>query len=135
MKIAKNRGMARARVAVARKLAVSCTACGATKPSSASARSPRGHSRHARLTGRRTTEHDPPREGEPGRSRGDDGRGDLVESPEPACGRLACKVVKQIEMPGPPDPIMRRPRADREEKRVTRGGGTSGTQRKTSRSS
>ena len=33
----------------------------------------------------------------------------------------ARKVVKQIETPGSPDPIMRRLRADREEKRVTRG--------------
>ena len=30
------------------------------------------------------------------------------------------KVVKQIETPCSPDPIMRRPGADREEKRVTR---------------
>jgi len=34
----------------------------------------------------------------------------------------ARKVVKQIEAPCSPDPIMRRPRADREEKRVTHGG-------------
>lgn len=33
----------------------------------------------------------------------------------------ASKVVKQIETLGPPDPIMRRLYADREEKRVTRG--------------
>ena len=33
----------------------------------------------------------------------------------------ARKVVKQIETPRPPDPIMRRPCADREEKRVTHG--------------
>ena len=33
----------------------------------------------------------------------------------------ACKVVKQIETPDSPDPIMRRPCADREEKRVTHG--------------
>lgn len=30
----------------------------------------------------------------------------------------ACKVVKQIETPHLPDPIIRRPCADREEKRV-----------------
>ena len=54
------------------------------------------------------------------RSRGDDGRGDLVESPEPA-GSHAPQVAGQIETPRPPDPIMRRPRADREEKRVTHG--------------
>jgi hypothetical protein len=35
--------------------------------------------------------------------------------------RRTLKVVKQIETPCLPDPIMRRPRADREEKRVTRG--------------
>ena len=34
----------------------------------------------------------------------------------------ARKVVKQIEAPRSPDPIMRRPCADREEKRVTYGG-------------
>ncbi len=33
----------------------------------------------------------------------------------------AGEVVKQIETPRFPDPIMRRPHADREEKRVTRG--------------
>lgn len=32
------------------------------------------------------------------------------------------KVVKQIETPRPPDPNMRRPSVDREEKRVTHGG-------------
>ena len=31
------------------------------------------------------------------------------------------KVAGQIETPRPPDPIMRRPCADREEKRVTHG--------------
>ena len=34
------------------------------------------------------------------------------------------EVVKQIEGPSRTDPIMRRLRADREEKRVTRGNGT-----------
>ncbi len=57
---------------------------------------------------------------EPRRSRGDDGRGDLAERLEPE-GRKASKVVKQIETPRLPDPIMRRPCADREEKRVTYG--------------
>ena len=42
----------------------------------------------------------------------------------------ARKVVRQIEMPCSPDPIMRRPRADREEKRVTRGGGVIRTRMK-----
>ena len=36
----------------------------------------------------------------------------------------ARKVVVQIGTPRPPDPIMRRPCADREEKRVTRGSDT-----------
>jgi hypothetical protein len=58
----------------------------------------------------------------PRRSRGDDGRGNLAESPEPE-GSDAPKVAGQIEMPRPPDPIMRRPRTDREEKRVTHGNG------------
>ena len=61
-----------------------------------------------------------------GRSRGDDGRGDLAESPEPE-GSNAPKVARQIETPRPPDPIMRRPCADREEKRVTRGSDRSRT--------
>ena len=59
---------------------------------------------------------------EPRRSRGDDGRGDLVESPEPE-GSNAPKVAGQIETPRLPDPIMRRPSVDREEKRVTYGNG------------
>jgi hypothetical protein len=42
----------------------------------------------------------------------------------------ARKVVNQIETPRPPDPIMRRPRADREEKRVTRGTMQSGQEPK-----
>jgi hypothetical protein len=58
----------------------------------------------------------------PRRSRGDDGRGDLAECPEPK-GCDARKVAGQIETPRPPDPIMRRPCADREEKRVTHGNG------------
>ena len=36
-------------------------------------------------------------------------------------GSNAPKVAGQIEMPLPPDPILRRPCADREEKRVTHG--------------
>ena len=39
----------------------------------------------------------------------------------------ASKVVKQIETPRSSNPIMRRPGADREEKRVTRGGDTDKT--------
>ena len=52
------------------------------------------------------------------RSRGDDGQGDLVEVQ--SLRENARKVVKQIETPRSPDPIMRRPCADREEKRATR---------------
>ena len=49
MKIAKRRGMARARVAVARKLASSCTVCGSTAPNSASAKeTSRAGRRHRR---------------------------------------------------------------------------------------
>jgi hypothetical protein len=59
---------------------------------------------------------------EPRRSRGDDERGDLVESPE-LKGSNARKVAKQIETPRSPDPIVRRPCTDREEKRVTLGNG------------
>jgi hypothetical protein len=58
----------------------------------------------------------------PRRSRGDDGRGDLGESPEPE-GKGAPKVAGQIETPRPPDPIMRRPCVNREEKRVAHGKG------------
>ena len=36
------------------------------------------------------------------------------------------KVAQQIETPRSPDPIMRRPGADREEKRVTHGATSSG---------
>src|SRR3954452_18102357 len=52
-------------------------------------------------------------------SRWDDGRGDLVESPEPA--GISLKVVGQIETPCSPDPIVRRPCVDRKKKRVTHG--------------
>src|ERR1700710_1476457 len=41
----------------------------------------------------------------------------------------ADQVVKQIETPRSPDPIMRRPCADREEKRVTRGSDTAGSRK------
>lgn len=42
------------------------------------------------------------------------------------------KVVKQIEMPCPPDPIMRQPSADREEKRVPHGATRAGITRTSS---
>jgi hypothetical protein len=48
---------------------------------------------------------------------GDDGQGDLVGRLDP--GTDSPKVAHQIETPGSPDPIMRRPGADREEKPVT----------------
>lgn len=40
------------------------------------------------------------------------------------------RVAQQIETPRSPDPIMRRPGADREEKRVTHGATSSGKDRK-----
>ena len=40
--------------------------------------------------------------------------------------RPSLQVAGQIETPRPPDPILRRPRADREEKRVTHGRETGG---------
>src|ERR1700691_5968133 len=97
-------------------LLLSCTAFGATAQSSAGAgRSQRPQQPHdERSSSFRLTKADPRR------SRGDDGRGDLVASLEPE-GSNAPKVAGQIETPRPPDPIMRRPRADREEKRVTHG--------------
>jgi transposase len=111
MQVAKRRGMALRSPASWRS---SCTACGSTSPSSAGAsklwrRDERNCSFRLKRRSRR-------------RSRGDDGRGDLVESPEPE-GSKAPKVAGQIEAPRPPDPIMRRPRADREEKRVIHGRG------------
>ena len=54
------------------------------RPSSASARSPVRAPAWQRPEPRRTRHHELAREGDPDRSRGDDGRGDLVESPEPA---------------------------------------------------
>ena len=63
----------------------SCTACGATQTEFRFGKEPGAR----RLTGSglnqaATRHHELAREGEPDRSRGDDGRGDLVESPEPA---------------------------------------------------
>ena len=46
------------------------------------------------------------------RSRGDNKRGDLAESPEPV-GRQAWQIAGQIEMPRPPNPIMKRSRRPR----------------------
>ena len=51
--------------------------------------------------------------------------GEAISSRVQSLSVQAGKVVKQIETPRLPDPIMRRPRADREEKRVTRGNETS----------
>src|ERR1700733_9616524 len=79
MNIAKRRGMACARVAVARKLAVILHRMWVDgsefrwgKQAAASQRPHDERSSSFRLT-----------KAEPRRSRGDDGRGDLVESPEP----------------------------------------------------
>ena len=79
MNVAKRRGMARARVAVARKLAVILHRMWVDgsefrwgKQAAASQRPHDERSSSFRLT-----------KAEPRRSRGDDGRGDLVESPEP----------------------------------------------------
>jgi hypothetical protein len=44
----------------------------------------------------------------------------------------APKVAGQIETPRPPDPIMRRPCADREEKRVTYGRDTTAKSKRNS---
>ena len=79
MNVAKRRGMARARVAVARKLAVILHRMwvdGSRVPLGQAGRSARGRSVADSSSFRLTR-------AEPRRSRGDDGRGDLVESPEP----------------------------------------------------
>ena len=47
--------------------------------------------------------------------------GEAISLRVPNLPAKARKVVEQIETPRSPDPIMRRPCADREEKRVTRG--------------
>ena len=52
--------------------------------------------------------------------------GEAISLRVPNRSASADQVVKQIETPRSPDPIMRRPRADREEKRVTRGSDTPG---------
>ena len=46
-------------------------------------------------------------------------KGKAISLRDQSLRAYACKVVKQIETLRLPDPIMRRPRADREEKRVT----------------
>jgi hypothetical protein len=52
--------------------------------------------------------------------------GEVISLRVPNLQVQAGKVVKQIETPRSPDPIMRRPCADREEKRVTPGATPSG---------
>ena len=52
--------------------------------------------------------------------------GEAISLRVPNLQAHARKVVTQIETPRSPDPIMRRPCADREEKRVTRGSDISG---------
>ena len=115
MNIAKRRGMARARVAVARKLAVilhrmwvdgSEFRWGKQAPVSTSVHDRRGSS--FRLKGRSRVV--------PVGTMGE------VISLRVRNRRQRClQVAGQIETPRPPDPIMRRPCADREEKRVTHG--------------
>jgi hypothetical protein len=90
MKIAKHRGMARARVAVARKLAVilhRMWADGAEfrfgKETAAAGR------RYCTLRREKeSSTQEFARKGDPDRSRGDDGQGDLGNSPEPAATSL-----------------------------------------------
>ena len=85
MKIAKARGMARARVAVARKLAVILHRMWSDGDRVPLRQRAKPAAPRARLNRTGATDHSElAREGEPDRSRGDDGRGDLVESPEPA---------------------------------------------------
>lgn len=79
MKVAKARGMARARVAVARKLAVILHRIGVTTRTSAGASKPRPRRKEAFSASAHT--------GGATSSRGDEGRGDLVESPEPRGNR------------------------------------------------
>src|SRR3954452_6073885 len=93
----------------------SCIGCGAMRPSSSSAGNPappssrpeRGEARHH--ASERVTRIVPA---------GDDGRGDLVKSPEPADHR---KVVDRLRRFALLTPSCGGPSADREEKRVTRG--------------
>src|SRR5215204_6016993 len=90
MKIAKARGMARARVAVARKLAVILHRMWPTGRRSASVGSPRpwpswrSLDRGGRLTTGRSNTHELARTGQPDRSRGDDSRDELASRLEPA---------------------------------------------------
>ena len=67
----------------------SCTACGPTRPSSASERSLPHRQRDLRQRSKQHGQSFRPKGRCPDRSRGDDGRGDLVESPEPAEPRSA----------------------------------------------
>lgn len=120
MEVARRRGKARARVAVARKLGVILQRMwrgGADfrfgkAPTAAAAR---------HVAGRRSTEKTVtrlrPRDRD--RSFGDDGHGDPVKSYDR--GGLAPAVARQIGTPRPPNPIMRRSCADREEKGETQG--------------
>ena len=94
----------------------SCTGCGPTARTSAGARRARRRPPPERIEL-------PPGEAEPCRSRGDDGRGDPAESPEPRGSRPEGRHTDWDAHP--PDPLMRRPRADRGEKRVTHGRGRS----------
>ena len=61
-----------------------CIGCGATRPGSASARSPLWAPPRQWPEPRRTRHHEPGRKGEPDHPRANDGQDDPVESPEPA---------------------------------------------------
>src|SRR5215472_632385 len=82
----------------------SCTVYGLTAPSSVGPNKPqRPYPLHdKRSSSSRLTR------AEPSRSRGDDGRGDLAECPEPEGGN-APKVAGQIGTPRSSHPIMRQP--------------------------
>ena len=128
MNIAKRRGMARARVAVARKLAVILhrmwsdptefrfgKAAVAVLAALTVAAPDNEEKQHARTSPERVIRIVPVGT-----------MGEAISLRVPNLQANARKVVRQIETPRSPDPIMRRPCADREEKRVTRGSDISG---------
>ena len=100
----------------------SCIGCGATRPSSASARSPAPASPRPERGG--AQHHASPER--VNRIVPVGTMGEAISLRVPNLRAQAHEVVTQIETPRPPDPIMRRPCADREEKRVTRGSDGSG---------
>ena len=84
MKIAKRRGMARARVAVARKLAVILHRMWADQTEFRFGKEPAALAACTETAKEQAPRKAFARKGDAGSFRGDDGRGDLVESPEPA---------------------------------------------------